>query len=106
MFSLPTASSVSYTHLDVYKRQLTDTVTDCRHSTPLYPALTLSVTPRISASMSKAITMDLLMLPKGESGFMWSVASDFQNADNLLKDLQIGPYEYLRQTGFKRIRCV
>ena len=43
------------------------------------------------------------MLPKGESGFMWSVASDFQNADNLLKDLQIGPYEYLRQTGLKRI---
>ena len=47
--------------------------------------------------------MDLLMLPKGESGFMWSVASDFQNADNLLKDLQIGPYEYLRQTGLRRI---
>lgn len=81
----------------------TDSVTDCRHSTPLYPASTLSVTPRISASMSKAITMDLLMLPKGESGFMWSVASDFQSADNLLKDLQIGPYEYLRQTGLRRI---
>ena len=78
-------------------------VTDCRHSTPLYPASTLSVTPRISASMSKEITMNLLMQPKGESGFMWSVASDFQNVDNLLKDLQIGPYEYLRQTGLRRI---
>lgn len=87
----------------VVEERLTDTVTDCRHSTPLYPALTLSVTPRISASMSKAITMDLLMLPKGESGFMWSVASDFQSANNVLKDLQLGPYEYLRQTGLKRI---
>jgi two-component system sensor histidine kinase TtrS len=87
----------------VVEERLTDTVTDCRHSTPLYPALTLSVTPRISASMSKAITMDLLMLPKGENGFMWSVASDFQSANNVLKDLQLGPYEYLRQTGLKRI---
>lgn len=87
----------------VIDEQKAGQVTDCRHSTPLYPASTLSVTPRISASMSKAITMDLLMLPKGESGFMWSVASDFQNADNLLKDLQIGPYEYLRQTGLRRI---
>ncbi|MGN1209937.1 MAG: histidine kinase dimerization/phospho-acceptor domain-containing protein, partial [Duodenibacillus sp.] len=34
---------------------------------------------------------------------MWSVASDFQNANELLKDLQIGPYEYLRKTGLQRL---
>ena len=92
-----------HSRIRVIEERFTDAVTDCRHSTPLYPALTLSVTPRISASMSKAVTMDLLMLPKGESGFMWSVASDFQNANDLLKDLQIGPYDYLKQTGFRRV---
>lgn len=92
-----------HSKIRVVEERFTDAVTDCRHSTPLYPALTLSVTPRISASMSKAVTMDLLMLPKGESGFMWSVASDFQNANDLLKDLQIGPYEYLKKTGLKRL---
>ena len=92
-----------HSRVRVIEERFTDAVTDCRHSTPLYPALTLSVTPRISASVSKAVTMDLLMLPKGESGFMWSVASDFQNANALLRDLQIGPYEYLKQTGLRRI---
>ncbi len=92
-----------HSRVRVVDERFSDAVSDCRHSTPLYPALTLAVTPRISASMSKAITMDLLMLPKGESGFMWSVASDFQTSDALLKDLQMGPYEYLKLTGWQRI---
>ena len=87
----------------VIEARQNETVTDCRHSTALYPAATLAVTPHISASMSKSITMDLLTQPKGESGFMWSVASDFQSVDKLLQRLQIGPYAYLKQTGISRI---
>ena len=80
-----------------------DDVTACRHSTELYPSLTLSVTPSITASLSRELTVALLNEPKSKNGLMWGVASDFKGVDDLLKELKLGPFEYLRGWGLKRI---
>ncbi|MGN1209938.1 MAG: phosphate/phosphite/phosphonate ABC transporter substrate-binding protein [Duodenibacillus sp.] len=71
-----------HSKIRVVEERFTDAVTDCRHSTPLYPALTLSVTPRISASMSKAVTMDLLMLPKGDADLCGRSRATFKTPTN------------------------
>ncbi len=80
-----------------------DDVTACRHSSTLYPSMTLSVTPSITASLSRELTVALLNEPKSVNGLMWGVASDFKGVDDLLRDLKLGPFEYLREWGLRRI---
>lgn len=74
----------------------------CVRSTALYPAQTFSVTPRVSPAMTRLITQRLLNMPPTEAGLAWSIASDFQHVDELLKSLKVGPYAYLREWSLKR----
>ena len=78
----------------------------CRTSTELYPAQTLSVTPRVDSKIARDMTMHLLEMKPTPTGHSWSIASDFQHVDELLKTLRIGPYEYLRQWSLKRFLTV
>lgn len=48
------------------------------------------------------MTMHLLEMPATKTGHSWSIASDFQHVDELLKTLRIGPYEYLKHWSLKR----
>ena len=77
-------------------------VSACRSSTELYPAQTLSVTPRVDSKIARDMTMHLLEMPTTKTGHSWSIASDFQHVDELLKTLRIGPYEYLKHWSLKR----
>lgn len=78
------------------------TATACRTSTQLYPAQSLSVTPRVDSLTARDMTMRLLEMPPTESGHSWSIASDFQHVDELLRTLKLGPYQYLREWSLKR----
>ena len=80
-----------------------DTLNVCRHSTSLYPAHTLSIKPTLSADFAKRLTLALLEQPSSPEGYSWSIATDFQSVDDLMRDLRLGHYSYLRQWTVSRV---
>ena len=68
----------------------------CLRSTDLYPNWTISTMPTTSAEISKRVTQTLLTMPLMDGGIGWSIATDFSSTDRLFRDLQVGPFEYLR----------
>ena len=74
----------------------------CRASTQLYPAHTISVTPRVSSALAREMTLRLLEMPPTDAGRAWSIASDYHHVDKLLEVLKIGPYRHLREWTLKR----
>lgn len=68
----------------------------CLRSTDLYPNWTISTMPTTSAEISKRVTQTLLTMPQMQGGIGWSIATDFSATDRLFRELQVGPFEYLR----------
>lgn len=73
----------------------------CVRSTDLYPNWTVVATPKISPELSKIISTALLSANPDKNGISWSIATQFQRIDQLLKDLKEGPYYYLRDKSVK-----
>ena len=74
----------------------------CLHSTVGYPGWTFGATGSASPEAAKAITASLLsMKPTDATAASWSVATNWEDVDNLFKLLKIGPYEHLRTLTFK-----
>lgn len=74
-----------------------DSVSACVHSTELYPNWSVSTMPTTSATISKRVTQALLTMPALEGGIAWSPATDFSSTDRLFRELQLGPFGYLRE---------
>lgn len=74
----------------------------CLVCTDLYPNWTVSTTPNTPPEISRKVTAVVLALPEQIDGLHWSVATDFTRIDTLFKELEIGPYEYLRHFSFRR----
>lgn len=74
-----------------------DSVSACVHSTELYPNWSVSTMPTTSATISKRVTQALLTMPALEGGIAWSLATDFSSTDRLFRELQLGPFGYLRE---------
>jgi two-component system sensor histidine kinase TtrS len=75
----------------------------CLHSTALYPNWTVVITPSLSLDFAKKLAAGLLSEPPGENGLQWSVATDFDEVDKILKLLKLEPYAYLRDHSLKAI---
>ena len=75
---------------------------ECLRSTDLYPTWTLASTKSATPSVSRFITSAVLDMPETKDGFVWGVSTDFSQVDELLKTLQIGPYEYLKEKTVKQ----
>ncbi|MEG1969403.1 MAG: PhnD/SsuA/transferrin family substrate-binding protein [Burkholderiaceae bacterium] len=69
----------------------------CRHSTALYPDWTFASLPAAGSALSKQVTAALLTMAPTADGQEWSIASDFGLVDALFRELQLGPYLYLRE---------
>lgn len=74
----------------------------CEVCTRLYPNWTLSTTPNTPPEVSRKVTAAVLEIKPLQNNLHWSVATDFTPIDDLFKQLQIGPYEYLQHFSFKR----
>lgn len=70
----------------------------CRVSTPLYPDMVFASMPSLSSRLVKRITLTLLSMPPGADGAQWGFASSFKNVTALFRDLQLGPYAWMRET--------
>lgn len=72
----------------------------CLRSTELYPNWSVSTMPTTSAEVSKQVTQALLTMPLLEGGIGWSIATDFSTTDRLFRELQVGPFGYLKEWFF------
>ncbi len=72
----------------------------CLHSTGYYPNNTFGATSKVSNELAKEVTVALLTMPIDKYGQTWSIATDFITVDTLYKNLEVGPYAYLREWSF------
>ncbi len=75
----------------------------CLRSTALYPNWTISSVPTLSAEELRRVMELLFEMPPTSNGMFWSVAPSFSATDNLMKELKIGPYEFLRHWTIERL---
>ncbi len=75
---------------------------ECVRSTNLYPTWTLGSSFAAPPEVSRRVTSAVLRMPATDGGLQWGVATDFSMVDRLLKDLRIGPYEYLNEWTLTR----
>lgn len=77
----------------------------CRYSTDAYPGWTMAVVPHTPPAITHRVALALLSMKPEETpaGYSWSLATNFEDINNLFRTLRIGPYEYLRHWTVKRI---
>ena len=75
----------------------------CKRSTDLYPNWTISSTKNLSSEDLRDVTKFLLEMPKTSDGMYWSLAPDLSNVENLMKELKIGEYDFLRHWSLKQV---
>ncbi len=73
----------------------------CLLSSDLYPdwaIATTAATAHDSPQLAKAVATALLSMPPTPEGMAWTVPADYQSVRELYRELQTGPYAYLRET--------
>ncbi len=74
--------------------------TDCRVSSRLYPGWAFAAAHNTPSAMSRDVLLALLSMRPDENGLSWTVPADYHPVHELLRSLQIGPYTFLRETGW------
>ncbi len=73
-------------------------LTGCRRSTELYPGIVFLSTPKTTLEASKKAALTILALPPIQ-GTEWINGADFSKLHDLLRELELGPYSYLKNQG-------
>lgn len=74
----------------------------CQRSTALYPNWTISVVPSLNAQQIRTVMGALFEMPETSNGMFWSFAPSFEETEKVMKELHIGPYEFLDMWTFQR----
>lgn len=69
----------------------------CVVSTRLYPDWPIARLRHTSPAVAKDMAVALLQMPENIKGVSWTVPADYQAVHELFRELQIGPYAYLRE---------
>ncbi|NMG74549.1 sensor histidine kinase [Aromatoleum diolicum] len=69
----------------------------CASSTRLYPDWPLATLRHTPAALAKEVAIALLAMSEAEDGMAWAVPADYQAVHEMFRELQIGPYAYLRE---------
>ena len=75
----------------------------CAVSTRLYPDWPIASLRHTDPALSRAVIVALLQMPPDRQGISWSVPADYQSVHELFRDLQIGPYAYLREPSLRAL---
>ena len=67
----------------------------CARSTDLYPGIVFAAREDIPPKLKWEVTSALMSMPP-TNDYEWTIASRFSKVDELYRDLQLGPYQYLR----------
>lgn len=73
----------------------------CATSSRNYPGWAFAATAETPGQLSRAVLIALLSLPPGESGQQWGVPADYHPVHDMLRELKIPPYDFLRQHSFE-----
>lgn len=69
----------------------------CATSTRLYPDWPLAALRHTPPALAKEVTLALLAMSAARDGMEWAVPADYQAVHEMFRELQIGPYAYLRE---------
>lgn len=69
----------------------------CGLSSELYPDWPIATLRHTDLRLAKGVATALLSMPASPAGYAWTVPADYQAVHELFRDLQIGPYSYLRE---------
>ncbi|GBG01333.1 sensor histidine kinase [Azospira sp. I13] len=72
----------------------------CRVTTRLYPGWAFAAAPATDPALSRQVLLALLSMPPDAGGLSWTVPADYHPVHELLRQLRIGPYAFLRETGW------
>lgn len=75
----------------------------CRVTTRLYPGWAFAAASQTPAPLSREVLFALLSLPPDSAGMAWSVPADYRPVHELLRQLQIGPYAFLREPSWQSL---
>jgi len=71
----------------------------CTVSTRLYPNWPMAGLSDTPPAMARTVAIALLQMDADVHGMSWTVPADYQVVHDVFRELQIGPYEYLRRTA-------
>lgn len=73
----------------------------CQTSTRLYPDWPIATLRTTPPALAKAVATALLAMPATPEGMSWTVAADYQSVHELFRELQTGPYSYLKESTLR-----
>jgi two-component system sensor histidine kinase TtrS len=75
----------------------------CGLSSGLYPDWPIATLRHTDLRLAKGVATALLSMPASPSGYAWTVPADYQAVHELFRDLQVGPYSYLRENTLQAL---
>ena len=75
----------------------------CQASTRLYPNWPIATLRHTPAPLAKAVAIALLEMAPASSPISWTVPADYQAVHALMRELQMGPYESLRNPSLRAL---
>ena len=73
---------------------------DCQVSSRLYPGWAFAAASGTPPALSRQVLLALLSLSPDQAGQSWNVPADYHPVHELLRELEIGPYAFLRETAW------
>ncbi len=75
----------------------------CGLSTQLYPDWPIATLRHTDLRLAKAVAAALLSMPPNARGYAWTAPVDYRPVHDLFRDLQVGPYRYLRENTLQAL---
>lgn len=69
----------------------------CKRSSPIYPGWAFAAAPKTSPGLAREVLIALLGLLPEQTGQTWGVPADYHPVHGMLRELEITPYEFLRE---------
>lgn len=75
----------------------------CQRSTELFPGMQLVALPHVSPDVVKNVMLSLFSMPNQEGGAKWLPNNDTSRVMQLMENLHIGPYAYLKEFSLRAL---
>jgi two-component system sensor histidine kinase TtrS len=75
----------------------------CGLSTELYPDWPIATLRHTDLRLAKAVAAALLSMPSSPEGYAWTAPVDYRPVHDLFRDLQVGPFSYLRENTLQAL---
>ena len=69
----------------------------CQSSSPVYPGWAFAAARQTSPELAREVLVSLLALPRAQTGQTWGVPADYHPVHEMLRELQVMPYDFLRE---------